>query len=53
MKERLKRYGVAIFLLLFVTLLMMLGTYGVTKIGEKMFEDTGVDMKPRGENLAK
>lgn len=53
MKERLKRYGVAAFLLIFVVVLMLFGTYSVTKMGEKMFEDTGIDMKPRGENLTK
>lgn len=53
MKEVLKRYGIAIFILFVVVVLMLFGTYSVTKMGEKMFEDTGVDMKPRGENLTK
>ncbi len=53
MKETLKRYGVAIFILFVVVILMMLGTYEVTQMGEKMFEGTGVDIKPRGDNLTK
>jgi hypothetical protein len=47
----IKRYGIALFFLLFVSLLMLLGTIGVEKLGEKMFENTGVEMKPRGERL--
>lgn len=53
MKNMLKRWGMALVLLTFVVLLMLFGTYGVTKLGEKMFEGTGVEIKPEGENLLK
>ncbi|MDQ1263693.1 MAG: hypothetical protein QG559_694 [Campylobacterota bacterium] len=53
MKEIIKRYGMALFLLFLVSALMVLGTMGVKKMGDKMFEDTGVEMKPRGENIVK
>ncbi|MDD5372946.1 MAG: hypothetical protein PHO62_05930 [Sulfurimonas sp.] len=49
----LKRYALAIFFLLLVSFLMLLGTMGVKSFGEKMIEDTGIEMKPRGENLTK
>ena len=49
----LKRYSVAIGFLLLMALLMILGTWGVTLFGEKMFEDSGVQIHPRGENLNK
>ncbi|MFA6760485.1 MAG: hypothetical protein WCR69_05505 [Sulfuricurvum sp.] len=49
MKEALKRYAVAISLLLFVVVLMLGATYGVTKLGQKMFEDSGIEIKPEGE----
>ena len=47
----LKRYSLALVFLTFVILLMVLGTLGVTKFGDKMLEDTGVEMKPRGEKI--
>ncbi len=53
MKATLKRYGLAIVFLLAISLLMLLATLGVEKLGSKMFEGTGIDMKPRGENLVK
>jgi len=50
----LKRYAVALGFLLLVTLLMLLGTIGVTMLGDKMIADTGGEtMKPRGERLIK
>lgn len=49
----IKRYAMAIFFLLLVSALMVLGTWGVRSFGEKMFEDTGIEMKPRGEHLGK
>jgi hypothetical protein len=49
----IKRYAMAFFFLLLVSVLMVLGTWGVRSFGEKMFEDTGIEMKPRGENLTK
>ena len=52
MKTILKRYGMALFFLFLVSFLMLLGTMGVKTLGEKMFEDTGIEMKPRGDNLA-
>lgn len=53
MKEIFKRYSLAIFFLLFVSFLMIIGTMGVKMFGDKMFKDTGVEMKPRGERLTK
>lgn len=53
MKAVLKRYGMALFLLLAVSFLMLLGTMGVSMLGKKMFKDSGIEMKPRGENLTK
>jgi hypothetical protein len=53
MKAIFKRYAMAIFFLLLVSALMLLGTIGVRSLGEKMLENTGVEMKPRGENLTK
>lgn len=52
MREKLRRYGMALFFLFLVVFLMLLGTLGVKSLGDKMFEGTGVEMKPRGENLA-
>ena len=51
MKSILKRYGMALFFLLFVIILMILGTFAVKSLGDKMFDGTGIDMKPRGEHL--
>lgn len=31
--------------------LMILGTLGVKTFGDKMLEDTGIEMKPRGEKI--
>ncbi len=53
MKAILKRYGMALLFLFLVVILMLLGTMGVTMLGEKMIEDTGDQMKPRGEKLIK
>ncbi|MGE0737888.1 hypothetical protein [Sulfurimonas sp.] len=53
MKETLRRYGLAILFLFLVIFLMLLGTLGVKSFGDKMLEGTGVEMKPRGDNLAK
>ncbi|MCK9454965.1 MAG: hypothetical protein WCY51_01080 [Sulfurimonas sp.] len=53
MKERFKRYGLALFFLLFVSGLMVLGTMGVRLLGDKMIEGTGIEMKPRGEHLTR
>lgn len=49
----LKRYSLAIFFLILVSVLMLLGTIGVKSFGDKMFQDTGIEMKPRGERLTK
>ncbi|MDD3442044.1 hypothetical protein [Sulfurimonas denitrificans] len=53
MKATFKRYALALFFLLAISLLMLLGTLGVEKLSSKMFEGTGVDIKPRGESLVK
>ncbi len=47
----LKRYSVAFFILLFVILLMLFGTLGVKSFGDKMFEESGVEIIPRGEKV--
>ena len=47
----LKRYSMAFVFLLLVVLLMVIGTLAVTKFGNKMIEDTNVEMKPRGEEI--
>ncbi len=50
----LKRYAVAFGFLFLVIILMLLGTMGVTMLGDKMIADTGGNvMKPRGEKLIK
>ena len=49
----LKRYGMALIFLFLVILLMVLGTMGVMSFGDSMVKDIGVEMKPRGENIAK
>jgi len=49
----LKRYSMALIFLLVTVFLMILGTWGVTAFGEKMFEESGVELHPRGESLNK
>jgi len=53
MKERLRRYGLALFFLFIVFGLMILGTMGVRLLGDKMIEGTDIEMKPRGEHLTR
>ncbi len=54
MLEVLKRYAVAFSFLFLVIFLMLLGTIGVTMLGDKMIAETGGNaMKPRGEKLIK
>lgn len=49
-----KRYGMALVFLLLVVVLMIAGTFGVMSFGDSMLGDIGeVEMKPRGENIAK
>jgi len=48
-----KRYSLAIFILIAVCALMVVATMGVKSFGDKMFKDSGIEMKPRGENLLK
>ena len=47
----LKRYSLALVFLILVIFLMLLGTLGVKTFGDKMLEDTGVEMKPRGQKV--
>ena len=47
----LKRYSLAFIFLFIVVILMVLGTLGVKTFGDKMLQDTGVEMKPRGEKI--
>ena len=51
MINTLKRYSMALVFLFLVVFLMILGTLGVKSFGDKMFEDTGVIMEPRGEEV--
>lgn len=51
MIEILKRYTMALIFLLVVVVLMLVGTFGVMSFGNKMVNDIGLDMKPRGEEL--
>ena len=50
----IKRYGMALFFLFLVIILMLLATLGVTSFADKMSEDMdGVHIVPRGEKLNK
>ena len=49
----LKRYSMALFFLIIVIALMLLGTLGVMSFGDKMVKEMGIEMKPRGENINK
>ena len=49
----LKRYSMAFVFLALVVVLMLLGTLGVMSFGNKMVNDIGLEMKPRGEDLTK
>ncbi len=51
MINTLKRYSMALIFLFLVVFLMLLGTLGVKNFGDKMIEDTGVTMEPRGERI--
>ena len=48
----LKRYALALFFLFFVIILMLFGTLGVEKFGNKLLKDTGeTTMKPTGKRI--
>jgi amino acid permease len=51
MLSTLKRYSMALFFLVLVVFLMIIGTLGVKSFGDKMFEDSGIKMQPRGEKI--
>ena len=51
MLEVLKRYSFALLFLFIVVFLMLLGTLGVKSFGDKMIENTNMQMKPRGEKI--
>lgn len=51
MIDIIKRYSLAFVFLFLVIFLMVIGTFAVTQFGDKLLEDTGVEMKPRGEKL--
>ncbi len=53
MINALKRYSVALVFFFILALLMTIGTIGVKKFGEKILEDTGITMEPRGEMINK
>ena len=49
----LKRYSIALVFLLLVVVLMLLGTMAVMSFGDKMVQEMGIEMKPRGEDITK
>lgn len=49
--EILKRYSMALFFLLIIAFLMLIGTLGVKSFGDMMMKDMDVQMKPRGERV--
>ena len=49
----LKRYSMALIFLLVVVVLMLLSTMAVMSFGDKMVNEIGVEMKPRGEDMTK
>lgn len=49
----LKRYSMALVFLLIVVVLMLLGTMAVMSFGDKMVQEMGIEMKPRGEDMNK
>jgi len=49
----LKRYSMAFVFLLIVVVLMLLGTMAVMSFGNKMVQEMGIEMKPRGEDMTK
>lgn len=51
MIEMIKRYAMALLFLSLVIFLMILGTYGVKRFGDKMLEKTDVVMSPRGQKV--
>ena len=53
MIDILKRYSMALIFLVVVVVLMLVGTLGVMSFGNKMVNDIGLEMKPRGEELNK
>lgn len=55
MLAALKRYAMALFLLVVLIGLMLLGTIGVKSFSDKMVKDANIheEIKPRGENLIK
>ena len=53
MIDILKRYSMAFVFLFVVILLMLVGTLGVMSFGNKMVNDIGLEMNPRGEELNK
>ena len=51
MLSSLKRYSMALFLLLIVIIMMLAGTLGVKSFGDKMFKDANITIKPKGERI--
>jgi hypothetical protein len=49
----IKRYGMALVFLIVVVVLMLLGTMAVMSFGDKMVQEIGIEMKPRGEDMTK
>jgi len=49
--QAFKRYLIGIFFFIILAVLMLLGTYGVEKMGNGLLKETGAVMQPRGEKL--
>lgn len=51
MKNRLKRYGMAVVFLTLVIALMLLATLGVKDFGDKISKDVNITITPQGERI--
>lgn len=51
MLKSLKRYWTAFFILFFIVLLMLFGTFGVKTFADKMFKNSNIVIKPIKEEI--
>ncbi|WP_345993072.1 hypothetical protein [Sulfurimonas sp. HSL-1716] len=51
MMAALKRYLIALLILVFIVALMLAGTFLVKDLGDRMFKDTNITIKPIGEKV--
>ncbi len=49
----LKRYTKALIFLSVIILLMLIATYGVKVLGDRMSDEMGIKITPRGEKINK